>query len=619
VRIVNAGSPGSRAIKVTIREGFSIQLSVEDEMTFAAKSHCSNLVFRLLLMPLFVIGIGVSSAMPAAADWRWSATFDKTSGNNVLVIDKTWSGFLSSWKKYEKQGFRLVDFEVKDNVVRYSGVFKKSNAKSAAKIRVSLATIKKDWKALAKKGYYLKDLETWTEGKKRYFGAIFLEGKAKQALWVQRDWKGFHGKWSVLRKQGYRLRDFETWYEGNTQWYAGVFRAGSFATASAMGVTWDDFKKKRDNWKAKGYQILDLEISSRGKQRRFYGLFAKTGRAQALRVTNTRDQFLKIRKDWKKKGYKVDDLEITWFVESTKPANSQPKPPKQKSLAVLFKGNTQLDKTSGMMFPIDMPSIRWPTKYKFCSATDRRKINRAWAMGHYMMWRADQVMDWLGRNDRNRKSAWSWGYRGRNAKNGYANFAPRAWFGPYDGKRFKVADSGVERGWSNHFRGKTFTVKCRVNGGKIGAHPCFQDNPGTGRTPSANHIVRGTINFCDKFFAPRESGDVEKDIVHIYRRAHTVVHEMFHHIRLSNGQYVLDTHVHCDKGRCRTQKMYGRDRATHLSHKKGVNSGHYKRALRNNDNYANFAFYVGVLAYDKVQLVGFGHLSQFPPRGFKYK
>ena len=574
---------------------------------------------RKLTAAALCFGLLTTATNALAGDWRWSGTFAKTGANHTLLIERNWSDFQKGWKAYEKNGFRLHDFEVQDNVARYSGVFKKKSGKAASRIRVSLDTIMKDWKDWSDKGYRLEDFETWTENKKRYFGAVYLAGSGKHALWVVPGWKKFHDKWAQFEKQGLRLENFETWKVGKTQWYAGVFRAGTYPTGSSMGRTWTQFKKARDSFTKAGYQIIDFEILSHHGERKYYGVFGKKGNGQRLRVTNAEADFLKYRKDWKAQGYKIDDIEVTWFAGAGKPAKpAKPGSSKPKPLATIFKPNTVLNKRTGLKFPSDMPSIRWPTGYNHCSAHEKLFIDRTWAMGHYMMWRADQVMDWLARNDKNRKAAWSWGYRGRNAANSYINYAPRAWFGPYDSKRFAIADGGIESGWSKHFRGRTFKVKCRVRGGTTGAHPCFQSNPGGSGTPSANHIVKGTINFCDKFFAPRVAGDVDKDILQIYRRARTVVHEMFHHIRLSNGQYVLDTHVHCDNGKCPTEKMYGPEKSTHLSHVRGVNAGHYKRALRNNDNYAYFAYWVGRLAYGKSRPDGFGHLDQFPPKGFKY-
>ncbi len=268
--------------------------------------------------------------------------------------------------------------------------------------------------------------------------------------------------------------------------------------------------------------------------------------------------------------------------------------------SLIFSKNTVKEHRTGLMFPGDMPAIRFPTQYKGCSSAEKQKIDTAWAMAHYFMWRADQTMDWLASNGKKRKAAWSASYVGRNAKNSYRNHAPRAWFGPYDGKRFTTVDKAIEKVFTDRFRGKTFKVFCRVNKGGKGAHPCYQKNPGGNGTPGANHIVYGKINFCKKFFNPRQNS--LNDIMH---RARGVVHEVFHHLRLNNGLFVTDTHVHCHKGKCVTDKGYGRKKATHLSHYK--KKGHYKRAIRNTDNYALFAYMLGRRAYEKT-------ITKFPSK-----
>lgn len=580
------------------------------------RSDPKNTFSKSFVLAAITLSLSLAATIPSAhaGGWRWSGTFDKTSANHILVAERNWSDFHKTWVKNEKNGFRLFDFEVQNNVVKYSGVFRKSKLASAAKIKVSLAALKKDWKDYAKKGYVLQDFETWTEGKKRYFGGVFHKRNAKQALWVVSNWKSFHSKWVELQKTGYRLEDFETWMQGTTQWYAGVFRGGKYPTGSSMGASWKYFKQARDKFRKDGYRLIDFEVLFHNNQPKYYGVFGKTGPYQALRVTNERKDFLKYRKDFKMQGLKIADLEITWFADPPKSAYPTPEPPKGKPIAAIFKPNSVTDQRTGLKFPSDMPAIKWPKSYKHCSSHEKKAINQAWAMGHFMMWRSHQIMEWLKRNKSKRKAAWVHGYRGRNAANSYANYSPRAWFGPYDGKRFDIARKAVSKVWSKNFRGGKIKVKCRVRGGKTGAHPCFQNNPGGNGRPAANHILKGTVNFCDKFFSPRLTGNVSKDIREIGFRARTVVHELFHHVRLSNGHYVMDTHVHCDGGRCKTEKMYGKKNSTHLSHVKGFRSGHYKRALRNNDNYAWFAYWVGRVAHGTEIPNGFGHLDQFPPK-----
>jgi hypothetical protein len=292
---------------------------------------------------------------------------------------------------------------------------------------------------------------------------------------------------------------------------------------------------------------------------------------------------------------------IYWHPDTGVRVGKSSEHPDLKPVYLLFSRNTVREPVTGRRFPQDMPEVRFPSGYQGCSESDKKVIREAWVYAHYHLWRADQVLDWLARNSKWREEAWGHGYN-PNAKE-YRNYSPRAWFGPYNGDRFDVVDSAIEKAWGR-IHGKSFKVKCRVK--ENGGHPCYVRNPGGNGRPSANHIVYGTINFCQGFF---ESFDKKRSV---HFRARTVVHEVSHHLLLKNSRGVVkDTHTHCDNGRCRTEKMYGGAKASHLARVRGINEGHYKRAIRNNDNYAYFAFFVGRMAYS-------GDLTRFPAEGFNF-
>ena len=153
--------------------------------------------------------------------------------------------------------------------------------------------------------------------------------------------------------------------------------------------------------------------------------------------------------------------------------------------------------------------------------------------------------------------------------------------------------------WDTRFQ-KKLTVKCRRNDG--GLHPCYVKNPGTDSTPSANHIVNGTINFCNRFF---DNKNEEEKII-------TILHETYHWLA-PRGLAILDTHSHWDRnsrGWCRlnVDKMYGYDNAIHLASSEGCwgNPKYHKSdATRNNDNYAYFIYWLGRITFEK-------KMTQFP-------
>lgn len=274
---------------------------------------------------------------------------------------------------------------------------------------------------------------------------------------------------------------------------------------------------------------------------------------------------------------------------------------------------------TGLMLPKSMPKVRFPKGYKGCSANDKKRIDRGWAMATYMAWLGDKAMDWMHNNGKYRKAAWNHNYRPSN-NNSWTNYAPRGWFGAFNNKNFSVADNAIENLWGKRLQGKTFTVQCRTKGNS-GSHPCFTSNPGGNGRPSANHIVYGKINFCAKAL----NGNAD-----VYRDARRVLHELLHWQRAKTGKFITDTHTHCHGlARCTTDKSYGAKKASHLSNYEGGSRGtkkaqkrrrvnHRNKALHNNDNYAYYLYYFGKMAHTQRSIDGLPSFSRFPAVGFKW-
>jgi hypothetical protein len=240
---------------------------------------------------------------------------------------------------------------------------------------------------------------------------------------------------------------------------------------------------------------------------------------------------------------------------------------------------------AGLPFPADMPAVRLPGTFEGCSRGDADTIRRAWALAHHHLWRAHQVMQHVNRRDRDRGELWTYGFVNR-MKDGdnYANWSPRAWFGSYEARRFRLSRRSIDKVFNERFRGRTFEVQCRATGGADAAHPC---NAGDGF--AANHIVLGKINFCADFF--EDSSD--------FSRAQTVQHEIFHWLKIpDSGYWVSDSHDFWKS--CRdyeaARKLY-HDHAAFLGMNRGCRDWNHNRAVLTNDNYAWFATMLGNRIY----------------------
>jgi PAN domain len=260
---------------------------------------------------------------------------------------------------------------------------------------------------------------------------------------------------------------------------------------------------------------------------------------------------------------------------------------------------------AGVPMPADMPPVRMPDRYQNCNRGQIDAIQRAWARGHHDLWRAHQLMQHVDHWSDHRRSLWSHGFVDRrdDPNFGYANWSPRGWFGPYDGKRFAMARRAIAKTWNERFRGRTFHAACRIDENRQGPHPCHVKKSDD---PSANHIVFGKINFCDAFFDGNDNAAEES-------RARLVVHEIMHWLKIPKSIYwVSDNHDHWK--RCldyeAIRPMYG-DLAAYIGLEGGCRDWNHNRAVRNNDSYAHFANQVG-------RRVRSGQLIKFPAEDFDW-
>jgi hypothetical protein len=273
----------------------------------------------------------------------------------------------------------------------------------------------------------------------------------------------------------------------------------------------------------------------------------------------------------------------------------------------------------GHQFPADMPPVRWPEGYDGCSRVDLVNIRKAWVFAHYFTWRAHQVMEFIARNDLRRKDLWDDGYIpniGSLEEKGFTNYAPRAWFGPYDEKRFDRIRESIAKVWKERFLGKTFKVTCRLDDSeaKGSPHPCYMINPQTGERPGANHWPIWKINFCESYL----NNFNNKSLKSLHWRAKGVVHEVFHWLQIpGTGWFVTDIHnYYQDNRHVSAKSLYG-DKAAHIANNPGFNDWNYSRTVLNNDNYALFILMLGRSVYTHKTPTD-KPFTQFPSTNFKW-
>ncbi|MGB8509209.1 MAG: hypothetical protein WCD76_12550 [Pyrinomonadaceae bacterium] len=551
------------------------------------------------------------------------ATFAQTSyvgawregqGGKALFRFDNWEDFVDKWQELRKVNVHLRDIETVEinDDLNYVGTWVEGQGDDALYLYDNWDGFVAKWKELHAKGMRLIDVEMVNTGEGMRFIGVWGDGKDEPALIYVKSWAELVAKWNEFSTKNLRLIDISAARVGNETHYVGVWTAGGGKQPLYQTDSWDEFVAKWKELSNQGLRLIDIETLRVNGKTTYYGVWESGKDDYSLFQFNNWDDFVAKWKELNGKNQRLIDIAA---------ADMTPPPPKGKPaqhgkpaqgsgtgkpLYLDFTADSmKKDPVTGISFPAEMPPIVWPT-FNNCKAgfgDDKLRAQKAWAMGHYNMWRAYQLITYIEARSWT-EDLWNHGYV---ASAGKDNWSPRAWFGPFADKlyRYQTVRDAVIMAWNDRFLGKryTFTIQCRNNEG--GIHPCNLKNPGTDHTPSANHIVLGKINLCDRFF-DEERGDTD--------RARVMVHEIFHHLA-PKGLFIIDEHTHSDfSGWCKTttDKMYGSDDALHLANSKGCwNSSriHNEIAARNNDNYALFITSIGSAVYS-------GKLTRFPAASF---
>lgn len=547
------------------------------------------------------------TAVMITAQERYIGFWKPGTGKSRVSRSNSWEELTEKWESWSKNGDRLQDLEiVKDSngKLKFIGVWIEDNGAQGLLAHDNFQDFADAWKeSLDDKSKQLIDVEVVQIGSKNYYVGVWGPGNGGSALFQYNDWDKFVEKWKELAKLNRVLIDVETIPTASGVSYVGVWESGDGSKQALYNTkTWEGFVAKWKELNEKDLRLTDVDrvkIPSGGEL--FVGVWNAGTGGQYLAPFDSLLQM--IAKDDELNKLKLDLVDFA-VIDVTKPV--PPKPPESKPVKkdVLSFSNGQApekEPVSGYFFPTDMPAINYP-KFEGCGTSEREMVEKAWAMAHHNSWRALQLFQFLDKAGANRDDLWKADYIAKNLEERKSSYSPFAFFGPYAGGTYgyELIRDAIFQNWQNRYM-KKMTVRCRTNE-TGGSHPCYQDNPGGDGPPSANHIVEGTINFCNKFF------DVSDDL----GRVRTLQHEMFHWL-MPKGMAILDTHSHWDrnsKGGCRmkVEKMYGLDNAMHLATSEGCwndPSFHLSDAARNNDNYAWFILRLGIPIFK-------GALRQFP-------
>ncbi len=177
-------------------------------------------------------------------------------------IGKPWDEFLAQWREFERQGYRLHDFETYVSGGRrlYAGIFKPGTYRPAAWIGKPWDEFLPQWQEFERQGYRLHDFETYESDGRRLYAGIFVPGTYSPAAWINKPWDEFLTQWQEFERQGYWLHDFETYVSGGRRLYAGIFVPGTHPSAAWMGTPWDEFLVRWGQFENLNLRLHDFEV-----------------------------------------------------------------------------------------------------------------------------------------------------------------------------------------------------------------------------------------------------------------------------------------------------------------------------------------------------------------------
>jgi hypothetical protein len=211
------------------------------------------------------------------------------------------------------------------------------------------------------------------------------------------------------------------------------------------------------------------------------------------------------------------------------------------------------------LIPKDMPPFHFP-KITGCTKDECVAIRRSWAQGHIELFWTHVMTEAVAKQDESTRS-FVWGRPGRDGHGDILNradegdtdpTAPSYWFGDYDKERFTTVRTAIGYLWGIYLTGKLNGVfpngiikiplvhECPVSG----ANACFTSL----RDPSAHHIVKGHISYCNSFFGTG-----------LWFQIGTTLHEPMHHM-VANGRALKDSQTHKHGPACNdleTEPIYG--------------------------------------------------------------
>ncbi len=246
-----------------------------------------------------------------SAQARYNGVWHDGDGENKIWVNAPWQSFEDKRAELSKQGYRLVDIEIKKigGERRYSGLWHRGSGGEKLWIDGDIGSFQTRWDEWTAQGLNIVDLEVTNEQNGLRFTGVWRTGNLAQKMVYDADWDAFNRAKDQFSGQGLALIDAETYVENGTRKYAGIFQSSDEDVIIMNDIDPNSYQSVTDGLLNNNYVLDDMESYLSSGMVKILCLFHKQNQQQRLLVNTPWSGFLKVWRTLLQEGFQLDDLE----------------------------------------------------------------------------------------------------------------------------------------------------------------------------------------------------------------------------------------------------------------------------------------------------------------------
>lgn len=192
----------------------------------------------------------------------WSGIFRHSPDQVQLLADQDWDKFSGSWKKITGGKMRLTDMEVYAGGGKnmFAGIFRDLGETHSLWVGQSKKDFEQKVKELSSfKGQKLLDAEVYSTADGILYAGPFRQDDIDADFWTGLNRAAFEAKVKGLRGKEWQLIDVETYKDGKERYFAAISRNGGPPGELVIGDK-ATFARRWSDLVAKGQKLVSLEL-----------------------------------------------------------------------------------------------------------------------------------------------------------------------------------------------------------------------------------------------------------------------------------------------------------------------------------------------------------------------